>query len=90
MDYLSEKYPMVPQLMERKGAIGVGVAGLLPVPFALATWTAGSFRVNFPRFALAGLMRMPKIAVFVLLSRRAVPGLVASLPGVNATEDVVV
>jgi len=70
MKRLTLAYPMVPQLMERKGAWGVASAAFLPVPLAVATWTAGSFRIRLFPFALAALMRLPKIAVFVLLSRR--------------------
>lgn len=68
-DSLSNKYPFVPDIMQKKGAWGVVVAGAMPVPFALATWTAGSFGVPFAQFALAGTMRFPKIALFVCLSR---------------------
>lgn len=69
MKHLSVKYPFVPDLMESKGAVGVGMAALLPVPLAIATWTAGSFKIFFPHFMLAGMCRLPKITVFVLLSR---------------------
>lgn len=73
MNKLTLKYPMVPQLMERRGAAGVALAALLPVPLAMATWTAGSFRIRLLPFAFAVLMRLPKITVFVLLSRPAEP-----------------
>lgn len=66
---LSDEHPYVLELMERKGALGVAIAALLPVPLAIATWTAGSFRIYFPHFMIAALCRMPKIMVFVLLSR---------------------
>lgn len=68
-DRLSTKYPVVPDIMKKKGALGVVVAGAMPVPFALATWTAGSFGVPLAQFALAGTMRFPKIALFVCLTR---------------------
>merc|ERR1712129_213235 len=76
MDRLSLKYPEVPDLMERRQGIedpllrGVALAALLPVPLAIATWTAGSFHMRALPFALAALMRLPKICVFVLLSRQ--------------------
>eukprot|EP00435_Cladocopium_sp_Y103_P054591 s1479_g17.t2 len=65
---LSESQPWLPDLMHRKGAMGVAIAALMPVPLALATWTAGSFRVNFFQFLLSAGCRMPKILVFVILS----------------------
>lgn len=68
-DKLSESYPWVPEIMGRRGAVGVAFAAMLPIPLAIATWTAGSFQIYFPHFLMAGLCRMPKIALFVLLSR---------------------
>ncbi|CAJ1423978.1 unnamed protein product [Effrenium voratum] len=65
---LSDSQPWLPELMQRKGAVGVAMAALMPIPLALATWTAGSFRVSFPQFLIAAMFRMPKILVFVLLS----------------------
>eukprot|EP00440_Ansanella_granifera_P068067 gb/GFBE01073842.1/.p1 GENE.gb/GFBE01073842.1/~~gb/GFBE01073842.1/.p1 ORF type:complete len:254 (+),score=42.59 gb/GFBE01073842.1/:1-762(+) len=66
--WLVDLQPWLPDLMQRRGAVGVALAALMPIPLALATWTAGSFRVNFLHFLLAGTFRMPKILVFVLLS----------------------
>jgi len=65
---LGKNYPYVPDMMERRGAIGVALAALLPCPLAIATWTAGSFEVPFWHFALAGMCRMPKILIAILLS----------------------
>jgi membrane protein YqaA with SNARE-associated domain len=68
LDGLIEKHPEVLKLMQERGGIGVAMAALLPVPLALATWTAGSLQVYFPHFCLAALCRVPKIALFTLLS----------------------
>jgi len=65
---LSESQPWLPDLMHRKGALGVAIAALLPMPLAVATWTAGSFHVNFLQFLLSAGFRMPKILIFVILS----------------------
>lgn len=67
-DKWQAQYPYVPEMMERRGALGVLIAAALPVPLAMATWTAGFFGVRFPCFLLAALGRCPKIAIFVLLS----------------------
>eukprot|EP00930_Biecheleria_cincta_P012911 TRINITY_DN11772_c0_g1_i1.p1 TRINITY_DN11772_c0_g1~~TRINITY_DN11772_c0_g1_i1.p1 ORF type:complete len:243 (+),score=31.40 TRINITY_DN11772_c0_g1_i1:69-797(+) len=71
---LTEHSPWLPGLMQRKGAIGVGTAALLPIPLALATWTAGFHQIDFGRFLLAGMFRMPKILLFVLLSGAPIGG----------------
>jgi len=65
---ISDDYPYLPELMRQRGAIGVLIAALLPLPLAFATWLAGFFAVSMPTFALAALGRCPKILVFVLLS----------------------
>ncbi|CAE7525089.1 unnamed protein product [Symbiodinium natans] len=65
---LSAAQPWLPDLMQRRGAVGVAMAALMPIPLAIATWTAGSFRVNFLHFLVAAGFRMPKILIFVLLS----------------------
>lgn len=68
LERLNEQHPQVLRLMRTRGGAGVAIAALLPVPLALATWTAGSVRVWFPSFLLAGIMRLPKITVFTCLS----------------------
>lgn len=65
---VSLNYPYVQDLMERKGALGVLLAAMLPMPLAIATWTAGFFGVDRRWFMVAAIGRCPKIAVFVLLS----------------------
>jgi len=64
----ARSYPYIPVLMERRGALGVALAAMLPMPFAIATWTAGSFQMQFHQFALASACRMPKILCLILLS----------------------
>ena len=44
----------------RWGATGVAIAALLPIPYALATWTAGLVGVPFGRLLAASLLRIPK------------------------------
>jgi len=66
---LEQDYPAVQPLMETKGAMGVAMCAIMPVPLAVATWTAGAFKVWIPTFLVAAACRVPKIAMFVLLSR---------------------
>uniref|UniRef100_A0A7S4UEX4 Uncharacterized protein n=1 Tax=Alexandrium monilatum TaxID=311494 RepID=A0A7S4UEX4_9DINO len=60
--------PAVVDMMTRKGALGVALAALLPIPLAVATWTAGYVGVDVRQFLPAPLCRIPKIALFVILS----------------------
>merc|ERR1740121_2571226 len=68
-EQLTSRYPQIPDVMERSGSLGLFLAGILPMPLAAATWTAGFFGVSFPYFLLAGCGRSPKIALFVMLSQ---------------------
>lgn len=66
--------PAVLEMMTRRGALGVAFAALMPIPLAIATWTAGYLGVSFHEFLPAPLGRLPKIAIFVLLSREPQAG----------------
>lgn len=65
--WLLEKHPGFERFMERHGVRGVAVAALLPIPFALATWSAGMTRVGLPGVMLASLLRVPKTGFYMWL-----------------------
>ena len=65
--WLQSKHPTLFELMRRHGAVGVAIAGTLPIPLALGTWTAGAMRVQFWRVAVACLVRLPKTGFYVIL-----------------------
>ena len=46
-------YESISDLYRRYDAFAVAVAGLTPIPYKIATLTAGFFDVSFPRFLLA-------------------------------------
>ena len=66
-DWLYGRFPKLVTLMERHGAKGVAIAGLLPVPFAVATWLAGMSGVRFGPLCAASLVRLPKTAFYLWL-----------------------
>lgn len=70
---IPENYAYVLDAMQRHGAWGVGCAALLPMPFAIATWSAGVLRVSFLAFLAGACCRALKIALFVLLSNGPLP-----------------
>lgn len=43
-------------LYQRYDAFAVAVAGITPIPYKIATITAGFFDINFPRFMLASIV----------------------------------
>ena len=64
---LSARFPEVFAFMERKGVAGVWLAALLPIPFALTTWTAGLAGVSFWGTVLASSGRWIKTSIAVAL-----------------------
>lgn len=65
--WFDEKYPGKYEILKRHGAWGIVIVGLLPMPFALGTWTAGAMRIPFWQAALASLVRIPKTGIYVVL-----------------------
>lgn len=60
-------HPKVVGWVERKGAWGVVIAALTPIPYSLATWTSGILRVHPGHVFLATLVRIPKTGLYLLL-----------------------
>ncbi len=65
--WMDRKQPALVHYMRRYGAEGVAIAALLPIPFALSTWSAGVLGVRFWRVMAAALLRIPKTGFYVLL-----------------------
>ena len=63
--WLSEKYPAQLELLRKHGAWGVLIAGALPMPFAIGTWTAGAMGARLVPVALACLVRIPKTGIYL-------------------------
>lgn len=66
-DYVERKQPEAARWIRTRGAWGVAVAAVLPMPYALATWTAGAMGVPLRHVMLASLLRVPKTAFYVWL-----------------------
>jgi membrane protein YqaA with SNARE-associated domain len=65
--FVERKWPQFAGFVKRYGAKGVAVAALLPIPFAVATWSAGMMGVPFGQVAAASLLRIPKTAFYFFL-----------------------
>ncbi len=65
--WLQRRAPRLALFMHRYGVMGVAIAALLPIPFALSTWTAGMSRIRFPGVLAASLLRIPKTGLYLLL-----------------------
>lgn len=65
--WMARRHPGLTHYMRQYGAEGVAIAALLPIPFALSTWSAGILRVPYAKVALASLVRIPKTVFYALL-----------------------
>jgi membrane protein YqaA with SNARE-associated domain len=63
-EWLERRYPGFMGVMRRNGLKAVAIAALLPVPFSLATWTAGMLRLPFHKVAAISLLRIVKVWVY--------------------------
>ncbi len=66
-EWMTTRAPEFTDWMQRHGAQGVAVAALLPIPFAVSTWTAGMTAVNFWKVLAASTLRVPKTAFYLWL-----------------------
>jgi len=66
-DWLERRAPGMIGFLREWGATGVAIAALLPIPFAVATWTAGLTGVSFPKLLAASLLRIPKTMFYLTL-----------------------
>ena len=65
--WLERRQPALVHTMREYGAEGVAIAAVLPIPFQLSTWSAGTLRVPFGRVMLASLLRLLKTGFYVLV-----------------------
>ena len=63
---IQTKWPSLYISFRERGAVGVAVASMLPIPLSFLTWTAGALRLNYTGFSLAMLTRLPKQMLYVL------------------------
>lgn len=63
---IQTKWPSLYTSFRERGAVGVAVASMLPIPLSFLTWTAGALRLNYTGFSLAMLTRLPKQMLYVL------------------------
>jgi membrane protein YqaA with SNARE-associated domain len=63
-EWLDRRYPGFMGMMRRNGLKAVAIAALLPIPFSLATWTAGMLRLPFHKVAAISLLRIVKVGFY--------------------------
>ena len=63
---LQAKWPSLFTTFQERGAVGVAIASMLPIPLSFLTWTSGALRLNYVGFSVAMLTRIPKQMLYVL------------------------
>lgn len=63
-EWLDRRYAGFMGMMRRNGLKAVAIAALLPIPFSLATWTAGMLRLPFHKVAAISLLRIVKVGFY--------------------------
>jgi membrane protein YqaA with SNARE-associated domain len=57
-----EKFrPRGEKLFAKYGVWAVAIAAMTPVPFSVVCWMAGTYRMKYSSFAMATLMRIPRV-----------------------------
>lgn len=65
-----EKFrPRGERLYQKFGVWAVAVAAMTPVPFSIVCWMAGTYQMKYRHFALATLMRIPRVIGYYWLYR---------------------
>lgn len=65
--WLRRRHGRMVELLERNAVRALILAALTPIPFALATWTAGALRFSFWTVCACSLFRVLKTAVYLSL-----------------------
>ena len=65
--WLEKKHPRLNSTMRRNGLKVVAIAALLPIPFALATWTSGMLRLPLHKVCALSLLRIVKVWLYFQL-----------------------
>ena len=63
---IQTKWPSIYDSFQERGAVGVAIGSMLPIPLCFLTWTSGAIRMNYVGFSLAILTRLPKQMLYVL------------------------
>jgi len=67
--WLEQRHPNLMGAMRNNGLKVLAAAALLPIPFALATWSAGMLRLPLGKVALISLLRILKVGIYFQLIR---------------------
>lgn len=67
--------------MDRYGLIALALAALTPLPYSLVCWACGATRVKTLPFILVSLLRIPRVAIYLLLIEQTMHLSTVPIPG---------
>jgi len=67
--------------MERYGLLALALAALTPLPYSLVCWACGATGVRPVPFVLVSLLRVPRVAIYLLLIEQTMQLSSLPLPG---------
>ena len=65
--FMAKRGGEVDRLMRRYGPLALMIAVLTPVPYSIACWGAGALNMRFKTFFLISLLRIPRVAFYLVL-----------------------
>jgi membrane protein YqaA with SNARE-associated domain len=65
--FMTRRGAQMTRLMRRYGTKALLVAVVTPIPYSIACWGAGALNMRFSTFFLISLLRVPRVAFYLLL-----------------------
>lgn len=65
--FMKRRGAQMTRLMRRYGTKALLVAVVTPIPYSIACWGAGALNMRFSTFFLISLLRVPRVAFYLLL-----------------------
>lgn len=67
--------------MERYGLLALALAALTPLPYSLVCWACGATKVRTVPFILVSLLRVPRVAIYLLIIEQTMQLSATPIPG---------
>jgi len=79
--WLEGKIQRGASFMERYGLLALALAALTPLPYSLVCWACGATKVRTLPFILVSLLRIPRVAVYLLIIEQTMQLSATPIPG---------
>ena len=79
--WLEGKIKRGANFMERYGLLALALAALTPLPYSLVCWACGATKVRTVPFILVSLLRVPRVAIYLLIIEQTMQLSATPIPG---------